>query len=723
MTSKKSFWVNMKTNARRRVWLAVIIFLSFFFSMPVFTALSLSMEKMYTGAKQMDLYLGKIFARQIGFSGGRSIFIGLLAIVAAIQGFSYMYQRKKLDMYMSVPVTKEKRFAAIYLNGLLIYLASYLINLLLSFVVAQAMGANIVLAVGEACAALVADAILYLAVYNIAILAVMLTGNLIVTVMGTIVLLFYDGLAYALMVGYMDLFFRSFFYRTGERMARWMFSPIVRFIRLEGTIYGDDAYNISRTLDYGRLAAGLVPIFAVGIVAFGLAYWCYTKKPAEVCGKAMAFPKTKAVIKIAITVLAGLGGGLMFYGLSGSSHAFLIFGMLAGTLLCHGIIEVIYDFDIRSIKNGWKSLLISGGCVGVIACCFVFDIFGYDSYVPDADQVADVAVAFDSNQDYYDEELNSVSREDYIFNNMHITDTLPVLQLATAGMANWETIAETEDVFYRYMTIRYHLTNGKDVYRQFPVAYREEAALLDTVVTDAAYQQGYYNIYNEPLLNLGNRLDIYYDSGSGGKEDVAFTTAELEKAYKEDLKQFTFTERLEQLACGKIRMECIDRGIYVYASLPVYPSFTQTIALLGESGVYENQYVNPDTIEQIIIQNSNSEAYDLYVEEDEFGNRYSYSNFNVEEAFDDRQEIEAIAESIYPESFTDFWVPDDVLDYDYTVTVIYKSNQSDGESYASSFRMLKSKIPNFVKERTTYRGDGEPTNISETDKSTRVLLN
>ena len=79
-----------------------------------------------------------------------AVFISMVAIIAAIQGFSYMYQRKKLDMYMSVPVTKGRRFAAIYLNGFLVYFLSYLLNLLLSFFVGQAMGASTSLAVEEA---------------------------------------------------------------------------------------------------------------------------------------------------------------------------------------------------------------------------------------------------------------------------------------------------------------------------------------------------------------------------------------------------------------------------------------------------------------------------------------------------------------------------------------------------------------------------------------------
>lgn len=136
MTSKKSFLVNIKTNARRRVWLIVLTFLGFFFSMPVLTALVLSTEKMYMADyRQTDIYLGQIFARSIGLNGGMAVFISMVAIIAAIQGFSYMYQRKKLDMYMSVPVTKGRRFAAIYLNGFLVYFLSYLLNLLLSFFV------------------------------------------------------------------------------------------------------------------------------------------------------------------------------------------------------------------------------------------------------------------------------------------------------------------------------------------------------------------------------------------------------------------------------------------------------------------------------------------------------------------------------------------------------------------------------------------------------------
>lgn len=722
MTSKKSFLVNMKTNARRRVWLIVITFLGFFFSMPVFTALMLSMEKMYMADyRQIDIYLGRIFARHIGLSAGTAIFISIVAVIAAIQGFSYMYQRKKLDMYMSVPVTKGRRFAAIYLNGFLAYFLSYLLNLLLSFFVAQAMGANTSLAVEEAAAALLGHTILYLAVYHVAILAVMMTGSLIVTVMGVVVLLFYDSMLHVLLTGYMETFFGSFYYRSAERYYRFMISPIVRFIRFIDPVFDNSTHDLDRVVHWDQFFLGIWPIVLVALAVFGAAYWCYTKKPAEACGKAMVFPKTKAVIKVLITIQAGLGSGVVFYALSGNSMAFFLFGMLAGTLLCHGIIEVIYDFDIRSMKNGWKSLLVAGGCITVIFCVFFFDVFRYDEYVPEADAVEDIAVVFPDHYGYYyDEELNDIGMENYAFQYMHITNVAPILELASANMANWDVRAEQEDtdITYRYTLIRYHLKNGKDVYRQFPVDYMAYASILDTIMLDEAYQRGSHTIYNESMINLGNRLNIYYDCGDGGRVVPDFTMDELTAAYREDLKTFTFTDMMEELVQGRIRLEYIEDGVYVSTSMPVYPSFAKTIALLERGGVYKESYLDVDEVQQIVVRNSNSDAYERYAELDAYDQTIhsTYSNYAIEAAFSDREEIEEIAECIYPDSFTDYWLPNGVVDHDYYVTVTYKA-ETGNRSYTSSFFMLADKIPDFVKEQTLYREDGESKGYPAVDRA------
>lgn len=705
MTSKKSFLVNLKTNARRRIWLIVVMFLGFLFSMTVLNAMTLSMEKMYYGGKKhLAEHLGRVFARNIGLNVGMSLFISAVAVIAAVQGFSYMYQRKKLDLYMSVPVTQNRRFAAIYVNGFFAFFVPYLCNVLLSFLVAKAMGADISMALGEAAVAVFGNTVLYLAVYHTTILAVMLTGNLIVTLMGTAVLLFYDGIVYVLHITYMSTFFNSFYYRTEVKLQNYLYSPVIRFIKMIGDCFTYKGYGYERVFLPGKFLTGIIPVAVAAVLTLLLALWCYHRKPAEACGKAMVFPKTKAVIKILVTVQAGLAGGIIFYGLSGNSILFLILGLIAGTLLCHGIIEVIYDFDIRSVRNGWKSLLIAAAGVAVIFCMFQFDVIHYDSYVPAPEQVDHIAFSFTDEyyNNYYDEKMQTIDRDEYIFDNMQITDISPLLQLAEKRMGT-----ETEDNrdCYRFCVIRYQLKNGDVIYRQFPTVYREDTELLDEIVTDTAYQKGCSTVYNEPFLELGNRLKIYYDNGSSGRIETKNISAEkLINAYRQDLQNFSFTDMLEKRASGKLQLECVEQGVYVYISLPVYPKFEHTIALLREEGVYSDTYLELDNVEQIIVRNSNSSLYDAYIEDNEYGES-SYADFETEAVFDDPAEIKQIAAAVYPEAFTEFWVPQDTLNTDYYVTVVYKKALENADGYVGGYYMIADCIPDFVKEKTAYTGE------------------
>ncbi len=702
MTSKKSFWVNIRTNARRRVWLFVIMFLAFFFTGPVFLSMALSMEKMYYTLGNLRMHLGTIFAVHVGLDGGTGFLVSVLAVFSAIQGFSYMYQRKKLDLYMSVPVTKERRFAAIYINGLLAYLLAYLFNLLLSFFVAQAMGADISQGFAEAGAALLGYTLLYLAVYHIAILAVMLTGNLIVTLMGVLVLLFYDGCIYLLLGGYTETFFSSFHYRSMEKWSKFMISPVVRFFTLIDSTFdfGVNYDYYRRSVHWGNFGMGVAPIAVVAVIAGILAYWCYTKKPSEVCGKSMAFPKTKPVIKVFVTSATGLAAGVICYQLSGQSLAFFGFGMLAGTLLCHSVVEVIYDFDIRSVKNGWKSLLVCGGVVLAVFCVFLFDLTGYDSYVPDPDRVDHVAIRFaDDYNTYYDEELNTVNSETYVFDHMAITDIAPVLELAHRRMGEVPELGSGT----RYCVVQYTLKGGKKVYREFPVAYREDTALLDEIFTDSAYQKGCSVVYNDPVMQLKESLRLYYDDGRGRNEVTDISLEQLKNAYQKDLEGFTFTETMESLAQGKFEIECIERGMYVHTSMPVYPSFANTIALLEKAGMYREGYVDIGNVEQIIVRNSNTDIYDSYMEEGEYA--LPYIDFETEATFDNPGEIQQIADSLYPDSFMDYWMPDGTLDNNYSVTVICRREPGSEEGYSCTYYMLSDRIPDFVKERTAYTPD------------------
>ena len=77
----------------------------------------------------------------LAFSDNLWPVIVFLGAVIGMQGFSYLYDRRKVDMYHSVPVSKQKRFWVIYVNGIIIYLTGNLVGLTTGTVIAAAQRA------------------------------------------------------------------------------------------------------------------------------------------------------------------------------------------------------------------------------------------------------------------------------------------------------------------------------------------------------------------------------------------------------------------------------------------------------------------------------------------------------------------------------------------------------------------------------------------------------
>lgn len=698
MTSKKSFLVSLKTNLKRRVWLIVVMILALTFAMPTYLAMALSTEKMNYRGHDLPIQLGKIFAGLAGINEGICILVGVLAVVAALQGFSYMYQQKKLDMYMSVPVSKKRRFAVIYLNGIFVFIIPYLVNLALSFLVGQVMGADVRLGLEEAAAAVIGNSIFYLAVYHTVILAVMLTGNLFVTLLGSGVLLFYDIAVLSIITSYMGSFFSSYYYKSSIKLENLLISPVSRFVRACNDAFTYDyRYMQIRTLHWDRFLKSMLILLVIAVLILLLSYWCYTKKPAEACKRAMAFPKTKAVIKVFLTAAAGLAAGIMFYAMSGLNKVFLVFGLLVGTLLCHGVVEVIYDFDIRSVKNGWRSLAVSGGVVAVVFGIFQFDVFQYDRYVPQASEVESIAFVFvDDYTTFYDENLDGVGSEEYAFRNMKITDIAPVLELAERRMGLEEPLRESGMV-YRTCLVKYDLKNGKEVYRKFPTACLEDEELLNAVVTNKAYQEAAYLIYNEPVMALSDQVKISYDSGAELKAVSGISLEQIKNAYVQDLEGLDFTDIMEERVQGRFQLEYISGNDYVTAYLPVYPSFERINEMLKKEGLYKKYYADPEKIERIMIRNDNNELYERYSED----GYILRGEFSVEESFEDKDEIARIVPALYPDTY-DYWIPNGVLNTGFYATIVYKSGEEIEQNNYVAYYMLDDKIPDFVRERTAY---------------------
>jgi len=152
MTSKNSFLASIRENNKRRLWVWMLSALFFVLAIPV--TISITISRQMNNLKYLTEVYGVALAEdamherlvnsmcgQLGFSSALPVFTTIIAVAAAIQGFSYLYSRKKIDFYMGMPVKRSKRFRIIWLNGVILYALPYFLGLIISLLIAAGNGA------------------------------------------------------------------------------------------------------------------------------------------------------------------------------------------------------------------------------------------------------------------------------------------------------------------------------------------------------------------------------------------------------------------------------------------------------------------------------------------------------------------------------------------------------------------------------------------------------
>lgn len=131
------------------------------------------------------------------------------AVICALNGFSYLHSRTKVDFWHSLPVRREMLFAVKYINGILIYLAAYAVNTVLTLGLFAARGMMTREALAAAYMSILVHATAYWLFYSVALATVFLTGHILVNLMGVAVFYLYGILVSTLCRGLMLTFFRT----------------------------------------------------------------------------------------------------------------------------------------------------------------------------------------------------------------------------------------------------------------------------------------------------------------------------------------------------------------------------------------------------------------------------------------------------------------------------------------------------------------------------------
>lgn len=672
MTSRNLFSKLMREDLKRRLWAIGFSVLALFFAMPMAAAMGIgSIGNQYkewlvsgTGYDNItpdvlrQTKILRLAGEILGFENYFLFFlIGAAAMVLGLTGFLYLHSKKQVDFYNCLPVKRETMFAVKFLDGFLIILAAYFINMFAAFGILCGNG----VAAGDIFqmmfASFAVNMIGFLLIYTVMVIAVLLTGNLFISILGAGVLYGYMPAVSLLIESLKSLFFVTQGRGTDVYWLARYGSPIGYFTKMADMgrvvfhtdqFYDDIDYGFRRiqmNLQSTANGANLLKCCVIGLLAAVIltviALVLYKIRPSEAAGKAMAFKKTQAPIKILLLVPMTVTTTVFLWSIY-YSIVWAAVGFVLGLVLSSCIIEIIYHFDFAKLFANPVQTVVGGVLAILVVGFFWSDAFGYDSYIPDEKnfESASINMNLDSDVDYglpYRDgdsyRWRYMNPSDYADANMKITDYAAVRAIAEKAVENAKLQRSRklngdssysyngDDDYMIYVQAGYRQKNGKTVYRSYSISRAALGSTMDEIYATKEYKEGVYPVMSYQPENI---TGIYWLSDSNISElhvDEALR-AQILSAYQEELAGLTINERAVEVPVAALRFLTKAEEEYLctisaqrgYASsgfrmedmnavnfFPVYPSFTKTIDLLKQAGVDVNAKISADDVAQLKI--------------------------------------------------------------------------------------------------------------------------
>lgn len=607
MTSKISCIKFIKEDLRQRAWLIAILSTITFLFQPVILVIGINTRKKWLS----DLSSGftkKEFQQWLfnfmGFQNNALIFcIILFAILCGISGFYYLHSKEKLNLIHSLPIRREKLFFIQFVSGFLIFLIPFTLNLLISLLNISFQGILSLELLKISFSAFGIHILFFLCFYTLVIFSMIVTGKLLTGLVVTCSLFSYGTIMISLLRLLANRFFSTYFVEV---------SPY-HFSSLYVTTNGKDGFSSpllaylsalnqisNKKIPYGLLFFA----FAMTILFLLLGIVLYKLRPTETAGKPIVFSKAEAVLKILLSVPLGILSAYYLNSLSGQDSNDVIFFILSVlcTFIFAIVIEFIYTLNFRLLFAKKGALLFSVFITFGIVSTYHFDLLKYDHYIPKKNEIEGMSVYLDEFNTWFRYPSSSETQTTKEFLDSCETSNFDfIYRLAQKGA---ETFAFSDESA-QYASIKYHLKNGRTIYRNYLINGTDTQACAKQLLNDPSYKEKLFqtSLYDSNDFHFVEVTDIYQNTTklSISKESIAH----LIDIYQKELLNASYLDFTSKCPSGMISFST-ENALETYAR-PLLSEFTDTYGYLKELGYTFPTSIEADKIEYIQVNNLENE--------------------------------------------------------------------------------------------------------------------
>lgn len=412
----------------------------------------------------------------------------IMAILAAMAVFSFMYSSRSTGLIASLPVRREAIFGSAWLGGVFAVLASNLVIALLTFLFSLDATINTALAFKAAFTWLGVYSMQFILFYGIASLTAVMTGSIAVLPILYIIFNF-------LVVG-MEAIIRLDFSCLIWGMSNGSFDCVLDFLSplfyMVGSFVPDVEYNtpyvadtLGSLLDRECVAVTYshwlptVIYCLVGLIFSAAALMVFRKRRMESAGDVVAVRCMHPVFKYGVTVCSALCGGLLLYTVlfalfeSRSASVFImILSMIIFAFIGYFGAKMLLEKSFHVFRGSWVGFIVVCCLCAVFTLCCDLDVCGIGAYVPKEGSIKSITVY----------QRGPVEDPAIIENYRQLHEKI------VSYKDEYEHIVYSDDT--ESIMFEYELKNGRTVSREY------------TLPMDDENVERYYELANTPSLLL-----------------------------------------------------------------------------------------------------------------------------------------------------------------------------------------------------------------------------
>ncbi len=650
----------------------------------------------------------------------------LLAAITGIQEFSYLYKNNSVDFYDSQPVAFRSRFIINYASGIIMFAVIYAIGMI--------FGLAVITACGSGCPALYTGIlesylwflILYAGIYSFAVLGAVVSGNLFIAFLAGCFISGIEFLFRIIIFGGMAQYFTTMYHIADSEIIRPRSLPLAWYFSYIGDVLSADVDKMEFVTAIPKAfissGKGMAVCLVVACIACTLAYVAFINRPREAVEKGLCFPILESFVKISLGILGGILTGtisdMIFSSVfSFSVMTFVVIAVVIALICLVG--EWIFSLNITKVFNKvWQIPLCIIAAFAVIII-FKQDAFGYDSYVPGVDQIESFALYTQDNYSYSiittDEEGRGINqdREEYLRNNLSLTDAADVVEVAKIGMKERRKLFGRDSTDFSRpqswsVTVLYRMKNGRQIWRQMEIPYDIDHAPMDNIIGSNEYKDVYFDL-NKTIEGLKDavsfdtkgRLSLSYNTAQNNETASAEIddVKALFKAYEKDLNKYDFSYSQGNVCIGTVDVNFapVSQGMSaenLYRTLPVYEGYDNTIKALKEKGLFLDPLPDIENVSFVIAQ------YDKVNENGELERSETAR-------YDEKDKISELLDSADINCYGDWsrysYSMEDISAIVLSEEEIAEAGDTDDPDYywnhdiGSTYTIRKENIPDFVK--------------------------